>query len=59
MVSIANELENLVPELVSLVDRLLLEDGWTEEDGEEGGRTSMPDDATCPWLAAAGLNEWC
>lgn len=40
MVSMAKELENLVPELVSLVGRLLV------EDGEEGG--SIADDATGP-----------
>lgn len=61
MLSMANELENLVPELVSLLDLLVLEDVWAEEeDGEEGGRTSMLDDATDPWLAADdGVNEWC
>lgn len=53
MLSIANELKNLVPELVSLVDWLVLED----EAGEEGVRTIMLGD---PWLAADDEeSEWC
>lgn len=56
MLSIANELENLVPEVVSLVE--LLDDWWSEEEeGDEGGKTIM---LAALWLGADdGVMEWC
>lgn len=47
MLSMAKELENLVPGLVSLVELLVL----MEEDGDEGVISSLLEEETEPWLA--------
>lgn len=56
MLSIAKELENLVPGLVSLVELLVLMEVCAEEDdGDEGVISSLPEEETEPWLAVGDV----